>query len=114
MVSTHYIYELEDLMEKFKGGKVALPEYVKEWEKLTSDPEILQIARGDVIKFIRDPPAKHQARPCLLSKENEVLIDKEIESMLAQGIIKMTTWEPDEYVSPIFPVSKPDGRVRVI
>lgn len=114
MVSTHYIYELENLMEKFKGGKIALPEYVKEWEKLTSDPEILQITRGDVIKFIRDPPAKHQARPCLLSKENEVLIDKEIESMLAQGIIKMTTWEPDEYVSPIFPVSNPDGRVRVI
>ena len=102
------------LVDTFKGGKISSPEHVLEWEKLTSDQEILKIVRGDDIDFGSDPPEKQQARPCLVSKENEILMGEEIENMLQKGIIQECYHEAGEYVSPIFPVFKTDGRLRII
>ena len=87
---TNNLFTFNGFVTKFVGGKVAWPDHVKQWEKLTSDPEILQIIKGDIIKFISEPPAKHQARPCLVSHDNEKLIDREVEDMLNNGIIRMS------------------------
>ena len=111
---TNNLFTFNGFVTKFVGGKVAWPDHVKQWEKLTSDPEILQIIKGDIIKFVSEPPAKHQARPCLVSHDNEKLIDREVEDMLNNGIIRMSWPEVDEFVSPIFPVPKKDGTTRVI
>lgn len=99
-------------MNEFEGGEIS--RHIKEWEYLTSDPEILQVVRGDIIVFDKYPPVKHQARPCLVSKENEILMDYEIEDMMSKNIIKLAVPEREEFVSPIFPVGKPNDKIRII
>ena len=41
-------------------------------------------------------------------------MNKEIRDMLEKGIIVPSSYEQGEYVSPIFPISKPDGSIRII
>ena len=41
-------------VEGFKGGQVQ--HYIKNWEALTSDQEILNTVRGDTIEFETCPP----------------------------------------------------------
>ena len=87
---------------------------MREWEKLTSDPEILRAIRGDVIDFVKFPPVNHEARPCAVADELKMKIETEIQSMLSNKIIKVSQREENEYVSPIFSVPKPDDGTRVI
>lgn len=101
-------------MEKFEAGNVAKAEHVQEWEKLTSDPEILKIVKGDSIEFNETTPGKSTARKCNVSPETKTKMDAEIQLMLIKKIIVRTAHEPDEYVSPIFPVMKADDSLRII
>ena len=87
---------------------------MREWEKLTSDPEILTAIRGDVIDFVIPPPVNHEARPCAVADELKMKIETEIQSMLSNKIIKVSQREEYEYVSPIFSVPKQDDGIRVI
>ena len=102
------------LDKNFCAGRLALEEHVSEWQKLTSDPEILRIVRGDTFNFVAPPPEKTTAKPCNVSAENKQFIDIEINDMLEKQIIVPTSHEAGEFVSPIFPVPKPDGRLRII
>ena len=102
------------MVTEFEGGKISFPKHVREWEKLTSDVEILQAVKGDIIEFSTIPPIKHGARPCNVGPENKLHIDLEIKEMLENKIIVHTQHESVEYVSPIFPIAKPDGRTRII
>ena len=43
------MFNLKELMPKFEAGQIS--KCLSEWQKLTSDPEILQIVAGDVITF---------------------------------------------------------------
>ncbi len=104
----------QDMLNKFVGGRISHPEHVEQWEKLTSDVEILQAVRGDIIQFINIPPVKHEARPCNVGLENEIKIDDEIKKMLRDKIIIPVVHEQVEYVSPIFRRPKPDGGTRVV
>ncbi len=112
-VSNSYEH-LHILDKQFRAGQVALPKHVLEWEKLTSDPEIIQIVKGDIIRFEMPPPEKTTAKPCNVSPENKELIDLEIRDMFEKEIIIKTSHEDGEFVSPIFPRPKPDGRLRII
>ena len=82
--------------------------------QLTSDPEILQIVQGDTISFVSEPPQKSVVKRCNVSKDTKRLMDAEIESMLKKKIIVRSTHENGEYLSPIFPVPKQDGGIRII
>ncbi len=103
-----------DLVKDFYGGKIADPTHVREWEKLTSDQEILNIIKGDKITFVSEPPSKNAARPCNVSEGKRKLMNVEIKEMLQLGIIRKTYHEEGEFLSSIFPEPKPDGRIRII
>ena len=99
-------------MEKFKAGQVA--EYLHKWQTMTSDPEILQMVTGDLISFVSDPPERNITRKCNVSKDTRELMDVEIQKMLEKDIIVECSHEPGEFISPIFPVLKSDGGMRII
>ena len=85
-----------------------------EWQKLTSDVEVLQIVRGDIIEFEENVPSKHHARPCSLSSSEEISLNSELQKLLHKKIIKLSHHEQHEFVSSIFTRPKPDGSIRVI
>ena len=49
-----------------------------------------------------------------MSTETKVSMDEEILSMKSKKIIVGCSHEPGEFLSPIFPVEKPDGSLRII
>ena len=72
------------------------------------------MVRGDTIEFENDIPIKHNAKNPSFSPEEEVEIQVILEEMLHKQIIRETTHESTEFVSPIFIVKKPDGETRLI
>ena len=72
------------------------------------------MVRGDTIKFENDIPIKHNAKNPSFSPEEEVEIQVILEEMLHKQIIRETTHESTEFVSPIFIVRKPYGGTRLI
>ena len=106
------VNSLRDLVKAFQAGQVS--ECLHEWEMLTSDPEILQIVNGDTIAFESEPPEKTSARKCNVSSETKLKMDAEVQGMLNKKIITRTSHERGEYLSPIFPVPKPGGDLRII
>ena len=98
--------------KNFHGGQIA--EHIQEWQKLTSDRFVLQVVRGDTKEFENDIPIKHNAKNLSFSPEEEVEIQVILEEMLHKQIIRETTHESTEFVSPIFIVKKPDGGTRLI
>ena len=111
-VCPNLLFNLDNLVKKFEAGQVAL--HLSEWQKYTSDPEILQIVIGDIITFDENPPVNMIARNCNVSSETEAAIDQELSDMRAKKIISRCFHEQGEYLSPIFPVPKPDGSLRII
>ena len=107
------INKLTQDVKNFQAGKVA--HCLPEWQKLTSDVEVLQIAKGDIIEFEQDNvPSKHYAHPCSLSIEEKKAITSELHDLLDQNIIKLSHREQNEFVSSIFTRPKPNSSLRVI
>ena len=75
---------------------------------------ILDIIEGDKIEFINEHPIRHTAINPIFSERERKLIHNKINDLLQKGIIKETTHEEVEFVSPIFIKQKPDGDVRLI
>ena len=111
-ISSTLKLQMLELMNNFTAGQVS--EHLAAWEELTSDPEILQIVQGDIINFSSDPPERQVVRKCNVSQETETSMDKEITNMLQTRIIALTSHEEGEFLSPIFPVPKPEGKLRII
>ena len=72
------------------------------------------MVRGDTIEFENDIPTKHNAKNPSFSPVEEEEIQVILEEMLHKRIIRETTHESTEFVSPIFIVKKPDGGTRLI
>ena len=68
--------------------------------------------RGDTIEFENDIHTKHNAKNPSFSPVEEEEIQVILEEMLHKRIIRETTHESTEFVSPIFIVKKPDGGTR--
>ena len=64
------------------------------------------MVRGDTIEFENNIPTKDNAKNPSFSEEEEVEIQVILEEMLHKQIIRETTHEPTEFVSPIFIVKK--------
>ena len=99
-------------MHNFTAGMVSA--HLSQWLLLTSDPEILRIVQGDVIRFISEPPERQVVRKCSVSAETANRMNEEISSMLKSNIIRETSHEPGEFLSPIFPVPKHEDKIRII
>ena len=72
------------------------------------------MVRGYSIEFENNIPTKHNAKNPSFSPEEAVDIQVILEEMLYKRIIRKTTHEATEFVSPIFIVKNPNGGSRLI
>ena len=103
---------LQQGVNEFKAGQVK--EHFSNWQKITSDPEVLQNIKGTKIPFITEPKMDKIPINPNFSAEKEKAIDSEIEKLLKKGVIKECEHEEGEHISPIFVSPKKDGGYRLI
>ncbi|CAB4045411.1 Hypothetical predicted protein [Paramuricea clavata] len=96
----------------FKAGNLAA--YVKEWQALTSDPEIMEILTGQRIEFSKIPVQSKTLMNVKFTETQTKLVDHEIGKLLNKGVIVSCTREEGDFVSPIFTRPKMDGTLRMI
>ena len=86
------------------------------WEKITSDPFILDAVTHCHIEFNFVPEPHFSAtRPhSSFTEIEQAIIDNEIEKFLQKGIIRRSSFEDGQVISPIFTRPKKDGSHRVI
>ena len=99
-------------VNSFRGGQ--LEKYIRQWRKLTNDPNISPIISGGRTEFVDAPRIQHKARSPQFSDEEINLIKDEIDNLLTKGIIKETCHEEKKFVSPIFIYHKSNGGIRLI
>ena len=79
------------------------------WKALTADDTILTIVKVCVID-LHDTPYQVNLRSNMVHSEIEVqIIDQELSKLLIKGVIRLTTDEQGEFISPIFVRPKKDG-----
>ena len=85
------------------------------WEKITSDPFILDAVTHCHIDFDFEPePLFSATRPhSSFTEVEQTIIDDEIEKFLQKGIIRLSLFEDGQVISPIFTRPKKDGSHRV-
>ena len=97
------------------GGR--LKPFKEQWEKLTSDPLILEAVNGFKLEF--DPskfPPKRE-KPLFMYKRNAHESDKisnEIQSLANKNVIERCSHEQGEFISNIFTREKKNGGIRLI
>jgi hypothetical protein len=96
----------------FQAGQIS--KFYKEWEKLTSDPEILEMVQGTKIIFSGKCPMQHQSPPNSLPHAEAGKIDKAIQALQTKGVIIPSFPDLTEFISPIFTTPKKDGNIRLI
>ena len=79
---------LQQGVNEFKAGQVK--EHFSNWQKITSDPEVLQNIKGAKIPFITESKMDKIPINPNFSSEKEKAVDSEIEKLLKKGVIKET------------------------
>ena len=64
-------------VDNFRGDQ--LEKHVRQWRKLTNDPNILLIISGDKIEFVDAPRIQHKVRSPQFSDEETNLIKDKID-----------------------------------
>ena len=88
--------------------------HLTEWEKITSDPLVLQNVKGVKLSFDSFP---HQASVPRQYKFNDLhseVIEKEIQDLLQKGVIVQVQDPTDCFISNIFLRPKPGDKFRMI
>ena len=99
-------------VNNFRGSQ--LEKHVRQWRKLTNDPNILLIISGEKTEFTDAPRIQYEARSLNFSDEEINLIKDEIDKLLTKGIIEDTCHEKKEFVSPVFISHKSNGGIKLI
>ena len=86
-----------------------------EWRALTSDPTILESVTGVKIEFTQGlRPEQDNVRSSVFNRIQHAIVANEIETLISKGVVKHSSHEPGEFISPIFLRHKPDGTYRMI
>lgn len=97
----------------FRSTAAKLPQYLKQWETITSDPEVLAIVKGFNIPFRQIPYQNFQ--PITRTPQGvQPILDMEIRNLLAKGAITQIPLSKDGYYSRIFLVPKKGGGMRPV
>jgi len=95
------------------GGR--LKQFASQWQCITSDPFILNSVKHQKTEFENGDP--HQCMPpkeINFTRQEQEVIDVEIDKLLIKGVISETTHCHGEYISTIFVRPKKDGGHRLI
>ena len=97
----------------FKAGQIF--NALSEWGNITSDPTILEFVKGVGIEFTPGfSPEQDSVQSSVFNRVQQVIVAKEIETLLNKGVIKPSCHEPGEFIFPIFLRPKRDGTYRMI
>lgn len=99
------------LIDTFTGGRLA--NFISEWQRLTSDRNVLEIVTGLTIPFHTTPVQSYLPRQKQFFTE-VVHIQSEIDKLLKKKVIRGSQHEQGEFISPIFLRPKKDGSHRMI
>ena len=94
------------------GGRIG--RFVRQWEKLTNDQNILDIVRGWTIPLASPPGSRANLKPYAMSSEEHARVSEEVASMLGKGAICLVNPSPSQFLSNIFLRVKKDGTDRPI
>ena len=95
------------------GRKIS--SFQQELVKLTQDEEILSVAKGYVIPFLKVPVQRTVPKKVTTSKTQELLIDQEIMEMLDKAAIKQVASQfPDKFLRNILLVKKRMGEIVLV
>ena len=84
------------------------------WTELTDDQEILDIVSGYQLDFSEIPHQQKPPTPFNLSKEEERLVDLEVEKLLRKGAIEEVEPCQNQFLSNIFTIPKKGGERRPV
>ena len=88
---------------------------IAHWEKLASDPVILEFVKGVKIEFQNSKePAQTMGRTCHFNVTEQAIVESEIQKLIQKGVIIPSVHEEGEFISTIFLHSKKDGSYRTI
>ena len=79
-----------------------------------SDSEVLNYVKGQYIEFSSLPTYSGSCKSKTFNTSDSLVIEAEIQSFLAKGVIVPTQNERGEYISPIFVAYKKDGSHQMI
>ena len=122
ILSTQEYKNVHPLVRDLFGIKVIPPNlpvagrlkyFLKNWECLTQDPQVLEMVKGFQIPFLSHPSQKSYA-PMKFSAEEKDLISKEIVQMIQKGAIEEVLPGEGQILSPIFIVPKKDSGFRPV
>ena len=107
--------QIDVVGNSFEAG--GLKNFSREWRKLTSDTNILDIAHGCYIEFIDGiipVQNKSSIRNIKVNKKEEMVIDTEVKNLLDKKVIDEVQSIDGEFISPIFVRPKKNGEYRMI
>jgi len=88
--------------------------FLHQWRRITSNPEILSWLAGLKLEFLREPIQVKPPHKAKISKEESLLVNKEVEAMLEKGAIQKTEFREGQFLSNIFLVTKKQGGYRPV
>ena len=95
-----------------KAGNIK--HYKANWQKLTTDPNILHIVDGYHIEFASPPLQDFEPRQHFFKGGKAEFLATEIHKLLQKGVIVPSLHEEGEFISPVFLRPKKNGSFRVI
>ena len=111
-LSALYSY-LRAKFEHFQAGQIR--SCIQHWHRITSDPQILETVTGAKIRFLEQPDTDCYLPQRYFSEAENKSIDDEVHELLRKGVIRVSKFEEDQFVSPIFVVEKKEpGKYRMI
>ena len=78
------------------------------WKEITGDKEILSMVQGCEIKLKSMPIQSNPPHPFNMSEEEEILVDLEVQNLLAEGAIEICSPDPNQFIFNIFTIPKKD------
>ena len=103
---------LRNKHEAFQAGQITTK--LANWEKLTSDPEVLETVTGMKINFDERPETCRQNLQRRFSETENKATDEEVTNLLKKEVITKSCPETGQVVSPIFVREKKDGSHRMM
>ena len=84
-----------------------------EWERITSDEEVLQSVKGLYIPI--DSVINKRKEACYpMNSKTDIFLNEEIQKLMHKEVIEKCQHELGEFISPTFVVEKQDGGYRFI
>ena len=90
--------------QHFKAG--ILSQFIGEWQKITTDPVVLQAVRGLRIPLNHSPPLRLVTTEELTNMGHDLVIDSTVKEMLNLNAIQLVHKETKVFISKVFTVPK--------